>query len=203
MTWYLLRPRPISNGMEPLAKLIGSPGRLKLLRLFLFNQDAAFTLAEAGERAKLTREVTRDECAILVASGVIRKKGTGVKAKYQTDKRFEYFGALDTFIRTTTAVQPATVLALVKKAGTLRLLVLSGIFTGSIEPQIDLLVVGDNLDERALARAVHVIEAELGREVRYASFSTEDFRYRRGVYDRLIRDVLDYPHQVVFDRIGL
>jgi hypothetical protein len=68
---------------------------------------------------------------------------------------------------------------------------------------VDLLIAGDNLDERALARAVHVIEAELGREVRYASFSTEDFRYRRGVYDRLIRDVLDYPHRVAFDRIGL
>ena len=189
--------------MEPLAKLIGSPGRLKLLRLFLFNQDTAFTMADVADRAKLTPAVARAECAILVSAGVVRKKGAGVNAKFQAEKRFEYFGALDTFIRTTTAVQPAAVLALIKKAGTLRLLVLSGLFTGSIEPQIDLLIAGDNLDERALARAVHVIEAELGREVRYASFSTEDFRYRRGVYDRLIRDVLDYPHRVVFDRIGL
>jgi len=189
--------------MEPLAKLIGSAARLRLLRLFLFNQDISFTITEIVERAKLTPAVAREECAALVASGVVRKKGTGVKAKFQADKRFEYFGALDTFIRTTTAVQPATVLSLVKKAGTVRLLVLSGLFTGSIEPQVDLLIAGDNLDERALARAVHVIEAELGREVRYASFSTEDFRYRRGVYDRLIRDVLDYPHRVAFDRIGL
>ena len=34
--------------------------------------------------------------------------------------------------------------------------------------------------------------AELGRELRYASFTTEDFKYRVGVYDRLIRDVFDF-----------
>ena len=47
------------------------------------------------------------------------------------------------------------------------------------------------------------LEAELGREIRYASFATEDFRYRTGVYDRLLRDVFDYPHRLLIDKIGL
>jgi predicted nucleotidyltransferase len=94
-------------------------------------------------------------------------------------------------------------LRLLKKAGNLRLVVLSGVFTDAAESNVDLLVVGDRLDERSLARAVHTIEAELGREIRYASFSTDDFNYRRGIYDRLIRDLFDYPHQALLDRIGL
>jgi hypothetical protein len=47
------------------------------------------------------------------------------------------------------------------------------------------------------------LEGEFGREIRYALFSTSDFRYRLGVYDRLIRDVFDYPHRLLLDKIGL
>ncbi len=63
--------------------------------------------------------------------------------------------------------------------------------------------MGDKLEERPLTAAVHLLEAELGRELRFASFSTEQFRYRLGVYDRLLRDVFDYPHRPILDRLGL
>jgi hypothetical protein len=68
---------------------------------------------------------------------------------------------------------------------------------------VDLIVVGDRLEEKAIAAAVHMIEAEIGRELRYAAFTTEEFRYRQGVYDRLIRDAFDYRHRVILDKIGL
>jgi hypothetical protein len=90
-----------------------------------------------------------------------------------------------------------------KKAGNLRVVALSGLFTGAIETKIDLLVVGDKLDDKHLEKSVHELEAELGRELRFAAFSTEDFRYRVGVYDRLLRDVFDYPHRTILDKIGL
>ena len=56
---------------------------------------------------------------------------------------------------------------------------------------------------RSVGSAVHMIEAEIGRELRYAAFTTEEFRYRVGVYDRLIRDAFDYPHRTILDKIGL
>jgi hypothetical protein len=90
-----------------------------------------------------------------------------------------------------------------KKAGALRLVALSGLFSGAIETKVDMLVVGDKLDEKQLEKAIHQLESELGRELRYASFSTEDFRYRVGVYDRLLRDIFDYPHRTILDKIGL
>lgn len=189
--------------MELLAKLFGSPARLKTLRLFVFNQESAFTLAEVAQRTKLSREAARREVSELLSSGLLRKKGAQTPARYQANPRFEYLGALDTFIRETTSARPQKIVAALKRAGTLRLVVLSGHFTGILEPQVDLLIVGDHLDERTLAHAVHALEAELGREIRYASFATADFRYRMGVYDRLLRDVFDYPHRLLIDKIGL
>ena len=189
--------------MEQLARLFGSSARLKTLRLFLFNQDTAFTLAELAARTKLSKKVIRRELSELRTSGLVHTKGKYIPARYQTNQRFEHLSALDAFIRETTSVRPRGIITALKRAGTVRLVVLSGLFTGLVEPQIDLLVAGDHLEERVLAGVVRQLEAEFGREIRYASFTTADFRYRMEVHDRLLRDVFDYPHRLLVDNIGL
>jgi len=189
--------------MEPLARLFGNAVRLKLLRLFLFNDDTTFTLTEAAFRTKTAKVAARKEITLLLNSGIIRKKagktGTGTAA----NKRFAHYDAFKIFLRDTTEVGDATIIGTLKRAGTLRLVVLSGLFTGAIESKVDILAVGDRLDEKKLGNAVRALEAELGRELRYAAFSTEEFKYRRGVYDRLIRDVFDYPNRIPLDRMGI
>ncbi|MDD2657796.1 MAG: hypothetical protein PHD04_04035 [Candidatus Pacebacteria bacterium] len=189
--------------MEMLTKIFGSGARLKTLRLFLFNQDSSLTLAEVAERAKITKDIARHEINELLSADLLRKKGTTTPSRYQVNARFEHLAALDTFIRDTTSVRPQNIMKALRRAGALKLVVLSGLFTSAVEPQIDLLIVGDHLDERVIIAAVRSLEAELGREIRYASFATADFRYRRGVYDRLLRDVFDYPHRLLIDKIGL
>ena len=194
--------------MESLSRIFGSAARLRLLRLFLFNQELVLTQEEIATRTKLSPVATRTAVHELLAAGLLRKKGGlsprgGKSPKYHINPHFEHRAALEAFVRQTTNVRPVDVVRELKKAGALRLVLLSGLFTGAVEPQIDLLVVGDLLSDRALAAAVKQLEAELGREIRYAAFATADFRYRLGVYDRLIRDVFDYPHQVLLDKIGL
>jgi hypothetical protein len=189
--------------MELLGRLFGSVGRLKMLRLFVFNKNAVLTAAEVAERTKLPRGTVRRDLAEFLAAGLVKRKGSATPYKYQTNTKFVHLPALDVFIRDTTSVRPERILAALKRAGTLRLVALSGIFTGVEQSQVDLIVVGDHLDERTLKKAVYALEAEIGREIRYASFTTADFRYRFGVYDRLLRDVFDYPHRLLIDKIGL
>ena len=188
--------------MKPLAKIFGSSARLKTLRLFIFNPNSSFAPREVTERLKLSKEVVRRELLELSDALLLKKKGAGATVRYQVDQRFEHLDSLDTFIRETTSARPHAILNALKHAGALRLVALSGFFTGILETQIDLLVVGDHLKERALASAVRSLEAELGREIRYASFATADFRYRLGAYDRLLRDIFDYPHRLLIDKIG-
>ena len=192
-----------SFDMDPLSRLFGSPARLKLLRLFLFNDDTSFDLADAAFRTKTSKDATRKELSVLTAAGVLKKKAGQKGAVYGASRKFPHYEALQDFLRATTTVHDTDLINTLKRAGTLRLVVLSGLFTGAIETRVDLLVVGDKLEDRPLEGAVRTLEAELGRELRFAAFSTEDFRYRMGVYDRLIRDVLDYPHRKVLDKIGL
>lgn len=188
--------------METLAKLFGSAARVKLLRLFLFNKEVPFTTAEIASRAKLDAAAVRRETTALIAAGFLKKRA-GSQTRYQLNPKFEHFAALDSFIRETTIAHPELIVSALKKSGNLRLVALTGFFTSMSEPPVDLLIVGDTVNERLLSQAIHALEAEFGREIRYASFTTADFRYRLGVYDRLLRDVFDYPHRLLLDRIGL
>jgi hypothetical protein len=189
--------------MDPLSRLFNSATRVKLLRLFLFNDDTAFSVPDASFRINMSSESVRKEIKILLAAEVIRKRAGKGTALYAANKRFEYYDALQSFLRDTAHLNDASVLTILKKAGALRLVALSGIFTNAVETKADLIIVGDKLNDRHLEKAVHILEAELGRELRYAAFSTEDFRYRIGVYDRLLRDIFDYPHRTILDKIGM
>jgi len=189
--------------MEPLAKLFGSNVRVKLLRLFLFNEELSFNFADVAERTKSSRDNVRKELNLLIAAGVIKKKSGKTGVVYGADKRFPHYEALQVFVRSTTNLRESDTVNTLKRAGNLRLVVLSGLFTGAVETKVDLLVVGDKLEDRPLDNGVRALEAELGRELRFASFSTEDFKYRRGVYDRLLRDIFDFPHKVLLDKVGL
>jgi hypothetical protein len=189
--------------MDPLARLFGSSARLKLLRLFVFNDDLVLPVATIAERAKIAKDVARKELTQLAAIGVVRKRTGKGASGYQANKKFVHYGPLASFMRATTDISDFDIQETLKKAGTLRLVVLTGMFTGVIESKVDLLVVGDKLEERPLLSAIHSLEAELGREIRFASFSTEQFRYRLGVYDRLLRDVFDYPYRSVLDKLGV
>lgn len=138
-----------------------------------------------------------------MSAKLIRKRDGKDGVTFIANKRFDHYAALLAFLRVTTEVSDIRIVTELKKAGNLRLVTLSGLFTGAIETKADIIVVGDKLDEKRLEKSIHELEAELGRELRYASFSTEDFRYRVGVYDRLVRDIFDYPHRVIFDKIGM
>jgi hypothetical protein len=189
--------------MDPLSRLFGSFVRLKLLRLFLFNDDLSFTLADTAERIKASKDAVRKELNVLVASGLVRKKTGKSPVQYCASRKFPHYDALQSFIRSTSNLGDADMVNTLKRAGNVRLIVLSGLFTGAIETKVDLLVVGDKLEDRVLDSSIRILEASLGRELRFASFSTEDFRYRRGVYDRLLRDIFDFPHRILLDRIGV
>jgi len=63
--------------------------------------------------------------------------------------------------------------------------------------------VGDHLKQAKLLSIMSSIEALLGKELRYAAFETVDFRYRLSIYDKLIKDILDYQHKKILNKLGI
>ena len=208
--------------MEILGKLFGSNHIIKILRLFLFNPSGNFEQSDIVERTKVPEEIVRVEKAMLERIGLIkkrsffkdieRKKGKKtvvVKKRVQgwgLDPSFVYLPTLERFFVDTATIDTKAFLKKLRKGGSPKLVIVSGFFMGDIDEgndRLDLLVVGDALKEKRMLPAIKDIEAEMGKEVRYATFSTKDFKYRLDIRDRLVRDILDYPHKIIIDKLGL
>ena len=58
--------------------------------------------------------------------------------------------------------------------------------------------MGDKIKRGKTEEGVRKLEAEIGRELVYAIFDTKEFVYRLNMYDKLARDIIDFPHEVVF-----
>ena len=198
---------------DPLAILFGSPSRVKLLRFFLFNPSKEFTFDEITRRAKLVRRTARTEINSLERAGVIKRKqfysevpGKEKKVKvhgYTLSKNFPELQALQTFLFETAPIDGKTLVKHLRKAGALDVVVMSGVFIRDFEQRVDVLLGMKKLDEKKIETAIRGLEAELGMEIRYAAFTSDDLMYRAGMYDKLIRDVFDYSHQILIDKIGL
>lgn len=198
--------------MEALGKLFGSVARVKLMKLFLFNEDEAIAKTDAAKRAKITSQAATKELGVLERSGMIRKKSffkegeTGKKKRvqgYVLNQSFRYLIPLQSMLMHSAPMQQKEITSKLARVGKIKAIVVAGIFIQDPDSRIDILVAGDDISSTKLRNAITSMEAEIGRELRYAIFDTADFKYRMGVCDRLVRDVFDYPHEVVVDRIGL
>jgi len=203
---------------DVLSALFGSSARVKILRMFLSNPDTVYTSTEISARAKVHTQTVRKELTLLTKIGLIKKQqdtrptitGRGKNKKetmkkvsgFVVDRNFADLAALRNFMLNIAPTDDNGIMKKVGGAGKIKLVVIAGEFLQEPDSRLDILVVGDAVKDVRLKAAVRDLEAQMGKELRYAAFSTQDFTYRLGVYDRLVRDVLDYPHQIIVDKLG-
>jgi hypothetical protein len=189
---------------DPLQKLFGSDARIKLLRLFLFNPKQTYTVPDAAQRSRVPERTARKELALFAQVGLIRRSPTrrGSGLRYSANADFKYFAVLQNLLLNAPE-RAKDIFERVRVAGAIKLIVVAGIFVGDWEGRLDILIVGDRIKERRLRSRMRKLESEIGRELRYAELSSNDFLYRLNMNDKLVRDVLDYPHKIVLDRLNI
>lgn len=197
------------NDMEILGKLLGGIPRVKIMRLFLLNPETGFESGDVTDRCRISSSHSRRALSQLAAMDLISKKsfskevtnartGKVLKKRVQgwfLNPMFPYIKELRQLLVEGEFFKHAELAKRFKPAGRIHLLVVSGLFIQNSESRLDLLIVGDNLKKNVIQKTVNVLESELGKELAYATFETADFKYRVSMYDKLLRDVFDYPHE--------
>ena len=122
---------------------------------------------------------------------------------WHLDSEFEYLLQLQNLLINSRPLRSNEILKRLNNVGKLKMVIVSGVFIQNPDSRVDLLIVGDNLKRGSIDRIVKTMEAEIGKELVFASFETGDFHYRLGMYDKLIRDILDYPHQKLLDKLNI
>lgn len=203
--------------MNILEKLFGSAARVRLLRLFLMNPEDVFDIPEIVRRSKIdtvtvrrelkllediefikSREVTRTFPGRSKKSEPIKKKVTGFAMNY----KFPHIAAFRGLM-TDITLGKEDVVARFRNVGKVKLIITAGVFLDKPESRVDILIVGDQLRKSTIEGVLRRLEAELGKELTYGIMETVDFEYRYGIYDKFIRDIIDYPHQIAFNKLNI
>jgi hypothetical protein len=189
--------------METLARIFGSETKVKMMKLFIFNEEHVFTSKDIANRTKSDIGKVRREISNLEKMSLIRRRIHKGKHGFVLNGQFAYIKQLRAFLIDVEPLQPREVVKKIAKSGSVKIIVTSGIFLQDPESRADLLVVGDGVKKAKLDSIIKSVEAEVGKELRYAFFSTDEFKYRMSMYDKLVRDILDYPHKVLLDKLGI
>lgn len=217
--------------LDVLEKLFGSAVRVKIMRLFLFNQDLTYEAEEVvgavrGAAASVKKELNALEKIGMLSKRTFikeiekkpaktaRKKKTESEPKtkiikkkvvgYELNLDFVYNNALKNLLIGTMPISENKLMRKLGDGGRLKLVIIAGTLIQEWDDaRVDVLVVGDRLKPAIIEGTVRSLEAEIGKELRCAVFDTNDFEYRLSVCDKLVRDVLEYPHKRLLDKLNI
>ncbi len=205
--------------MDTLTAIFGSDVKVKIMRLFLFNDSTTFLVREIIERTKSAQDQVKRELNILEKASILKsrkvskdlqvQKGKTVITKkieglgYYLNTKYPYLDPLKNLLTITSLRVDESLTKRFTNAGKIKLFIVAGVFTQNWDSRVDLLLVGDDLNISKIENVIKIIESEIGKEIAYSAFETQDFEYRLGIHDRLVRDILDYPHVTLLDRLGI
>ena len=181
--------------MEILSKLFGSLARVKIMRLFLLNRGKGFKAQDVAKRSRVPAALARRELRLLGNTGFIRRSRGET---WSFNPSFPYGLEIEELLINSDTLDKKSISEDFKRLGKVKILILSGIFIKNKDSRVDLLVVGDKLRKNKVDEEVKKLEAEIGSELVYAVFDTKEFKYRLSMYDKFVRDILDFPHEVLF-----
>ena len=159
----------------------------------MLNKSSSFTNKEVVKRSRVNPVIVRRELQLLKSVNFIKKRTKG----WTFDSTFRYARELENLLVSTDTLDKDTILKTFKKAGSVKLIIVAGIFIKNKDSRVDILIVGNKLKKNQITEGIRKLEAEIGTELVYAVFETKEFIYRLNIYDKLVRDILDFPHEVV------
>ena len=205
--------------MNVLENLFGLGIRVKLIKLFLMNPDSVFDVQEVSERISISPVVAKKEIHDLQKTGFIREKSHLKEFKKQKDRTivlskkrvdgwildrsFPYLEPLESFISNVNPFKNRETVDRILRTGKISLLLISGVFIKYEDARVDLLVVGDDIKNHQIENVIKEIEAEIGREIKYVVFETSEFKYRHSLFDKLVMDIIEFPHEKIINKLGI
>ncbi len=183
--------------MEILGKILGTPARVKIMRLFLLNKGQGFNTATIAKRSRVTTDAVRREVRLLGSVGFIKKKSSA-SSEWFFNPSVQYREQFEDLLVRSDTLNNEYIIETFKKIGKIKLFVTAGVFIKNSNSRVDLLLVGDKMNRGKIEEGIRKLEAELGTELTYAVFETKEFLYRLSMYDKLVRDIIDFPHEVLF-----
>lgn len=127
---------------------------------------------------------------------------------YCLNKDFIYGPELEELVLKSSPSDKVDIVDKVNRLGKIKLVILAGFFMRDTlkmipKEEIDLLIVGDDVDSRKLSYFLKTLEAEVGRDVRYVVMEKDEFKYRLNMFDRFVHSIMEGPHEKIINKLGI
>lgn len=186
---------------EILEKLFHSKAEVKIIRLFLNNEEEKYLLSEIAEKTKTDTATIRKEMANLEKAGFVAVAKKNQKTYYNLNIRFVFLDELKRLFFKATPSSSDKIKSRIEKIGNLKLVLISGALINSDKGRVDILIVGDTINRSKLLDFLSDLESEVGRGLRYVYMNNDEYKYRKNMFDKFIIDIIESPHKVLINNM--
>lgn len=183
-----------------LESLFGSREKARLIRFFILNPGSVYSFEEIIEKTKTRKESSRKAIRVLARMKFISVRSQRRVKQYMLNAKFPFYVEMHNLISASNRYPQCKSLKNIRRVGDVRLALISGVFLDYKKGKIDLILVVNNASRAKVSTLIKNIEAEVGREIRYALMDGEEFRYRTEMVDRFLTDFFEGPYEEIVNR---
>ena len=120
----------------------------------------------------------------------------GDRVIYGLNPDFEFFEEMKNLIMKSSPAEKDRMTRKISSLGRIKLAVVAGVlvsnakFTSTSDSDVDLFIVGDEINKDKLRAFLKSLEAEVGKEIRFGLMEKDEFEYRYNMFDRFVRVLL-------------
>ena len=183
--------------------LFDSPVRVRILKLFLYSPEVSFEPKTILKILNISSAAINKHLKCLKEIKFVDQKTIKNGKVFKINPNFYFYNELRELVFRASPISKEKILKRLKSLGGIKLAVLSGIFLNLDNSYTDLLLVGDKVNSSKFNRFLKELEAEIGKEINCALMTVKEFDYRYNMYDRFVRDVLDFKHEKLINKLKI
>lgn len=187
--------------MVTFEQFFNSETKARLVKFFVYNSNTAFEVREIALKLNLKPQSIKKPLEELSSAGFLKSRKIKSKRFYQQDPKCHFKTQLKNLVLQFAAASHDKIYKDVKKIGSVKLVVLGGVFLNTDKFRVDIFIVVDKVRESQLRKFLKNLEAEVGKEISYAIMGTKEFKYRMDMFDRFVRDILEFPHEKIINKL--
>ena len=184
-----------------LEQLFGSATRVKLLRLFYTNPDKSYFVRELTRKLDQRINSVRQELQNLEEIGIVEEVDKDRKKYFSLRLDFPLYHELKSLMVKSQILLERDFARSVAQLGSVKYMILSGMFVGRPDLPTDLLIVGV-VDRTKMKTLLQKFQKYFEQDIRYTIFTFKEYDYRQQVTDRFLFNVIENKHIVIIDRLA-
>ncbi len=186
--------------LASLEVILSSNQKSALLAFLMLAPERYFSTVEMARRIGLSTSTVATLLQQFSRDKLVKSATRGRAKVYAFNPKHELAGEMRSWLKNHGGKYEDELFTALAKVGEVKAVFLSGIFSGQPQLPVDILIVG-KVNLKKLDTFLEQCNKMMGTEINYSIMSEGEFKIRRDTFDRFIKDIFDYPHVTVLDKI--